>query len=102
MKLLRVNSWWNTIVPQVLGWIYFSMLTKVVYLTQNPELRGTTLTAKTDITRYVLFFLALISIAAFGYLLNDICDIESDTIAGKPNSLTRFTPMWRLDRKSTR
>jgi len=96
MKLLRLNSWWNTIVPQVLGWVYFSMLTKIFFVAEHPGTHGITLTAKVDLARYALFFIALIAIAAFGYLLNDLCDVEADTKAGKPNGLAGFALFLRL------
>src|ERR1043165_4759514 len=43
-----------------------------------------------------LFFVTLISTAAFGYLLNDFCDIKSDNIAGKANSLQQIAPWFRV------
>lgn len=96
MKFLRINAWWNTIVPQVLGWIYFSMLTKVYFAAEHPGIHGATLTSKIDIARYVLFFVALVSIASFGYLLNDLCDVEADTKSGKSNGLARFNLLLRV------
>ena len=96
MKLLRINSWWNTIVPQVLGWIYFSMLSKLFFAAQHPASPPVILTSKIDIARYALFFIALVSIAAFGYLLNDLCDVEADALAGKSNNLTDFALIWRI------
>ena len=89
MKLLRVNSWWNTIVPQVLGWIYFCVLTLTVFGNNSPsDYTGI-------IQSSVLFFIALISISSFGYLFNDWCDIEADAQAGKPNSLAAFHTGYR-------
>ena len=96
MKLLRINAWWNTIVPQVLGWVYFCMLTKVFYVVEHPGSPFVSFTTQPDIAKYILFFIALVSIAAFGYLLNDLCDVEADAAAGKHNSLTDFVLLWRI------
>ena len=43
-----------------------------------------------------LFFIALIGIAAFGYLFNDLCDVDPDTIAGKDNRLARLKFTYRI------
>ncbi len=69
-------------VPQVLSWVYFSWLIDPSYNNRIPFHK-----VNSD---FFLFFLALVSISAFGYLLNDLFDVESDAIAGKQNSLSRF------------
>jgi len=96
LRLVRINSWWNTIVPQVLGWVYFSILTKIFFAAEHRGAHGVSLYAKADIARYILFFIALVSIAAFGYLLNDLCDIEADTKSGKPNHLAGLDVAKRI------
>lgn len=79
MKVFRGNVWWSTIVPQVLGWIYFCLL--VIEL--QPQFFSS--------TRFVLFFVSLISLAGFGYALNDFFDRESDAVAGKKNLLVQYS-----------
>ncbi len=83
MKLLRTNIWWNAVVPQVLGWVYFAMLAGASPLTINWKL-------------LILFFIATISIAAFGYLINDFFDVDVDAIAGKKNALAAFSVPLRI------
>jgi 4-hydroxybenzoate polyprenyltransferase len=83
-------------VPQVLGWVYFSILTKIFFAAEHRGTHGVSLYAKADIARYILFFIALVSIAAFGYLLNDLCDVEADTKSGKPNGLAGFVLLLRI------
>lgn len=83
-------------MPQVLGWIYFSLLTNIFFVAGHPGKHGVSLYAKADIARYILFFIALVAIAAFGYLLNDLCDVEADTRAGKPNGLAGFVLAFRI------
>lgn len=82
-------------MPQVLGWIYFSMIPVIVRVQQLDH---------SYLYQYVrfytmrgsLFFLALIGIATFGYLFNDFCDVESDAAAGKPNRLAVFKAPTRM------
>ena len=83
MKLLRTNIWWNAVVPQILGWVYFALLADEGPLNRSWELP-------------ILFFVATISIAAFGYLLNDFFDIVADAIAGKKNALASFSAPVRV------
>ena len=83
MTIFRANTWWNAIVPQVLGWIYFCALLDPTNVTVDRQ-------------RVLLFFLSLISISAFGYLLNDFFDLRSDEISGKKNSLYGLNPGLRI------
>jgi 4-hydroxybenzoate polyprenyltransferase len=83
--MLRFNNWWSIIIPQILGWIYFC------------ELTADRSFLIADWGRVLLFVLGVISIASFGYVLNDYCDIESDKISGKKNSLSKVNrPMRNL------
>ena len=76
-------------MPQVLGWIYFCVLTfKVINPWSASNYTGLALAS-------VLFFIALVSISSFGYLFNDWCDIETDAQAGKANSLAAFNTDYR-------
>lgn len=74
-------------MPQVLGWVYFNLL-----LSNSPDLAPATWW----IDVVMVFFLALVSISVFGYLFNDLCDVEGDKIAGKPNALGGFHPLRRI------
>lgn len=90
LKLLRANLWWNAVVPQVLGWVYFSML----YVADNTlrRFQGCSPPLETDAAIYLLFFVSLIGISSFGYLFNDWCDKEADKAAGKTNLLAAYKP----------
>ena len=64
LKLFRTNTWWNAVVPQVLGWMYMCMreeTTQDVSFTKELAL---------------FFFVALISISVFGYLY----DLDQSTL----------------------
>ena len=82
-KIVRFNNWWSIIIPQILGWIYFCEITA-----SHPFLME-------DSRRVGLFFLGVIAIAAFGYLFNDYCDVDSDRISGKKNLLENFNRATR-------
>ena len=83
LKLFRTNTWWNAVVPQVLGWMYLCIRLDV----HGPDIR---------MRDVMLFFVALVSISTFGYLFNDLCDVESDKKAGKKNTLGKFPFTVRL------
>lgn len=89
MKILRANIWWNAIVPQVLGWIYFCWLFNGIELFKD-------IYPSFFLLRVLCFFISLISISAFGYLLNDWCDVETDAATGKVNHLSNLKPVWRF------
>ncbi len=83
LKLFRFKRWWSVIPPQVLGWLYFCLLyNKVNVLNYEYGL--------------IYFFVALVSTAAFGYLFNDWCDIESDSLTNKKNSLAAFSKLQQF------
>ncbi|MBS1612382.1 MAG: UbiA family prenyltransferase [Bacteroidetes bacterium] len=84
LKLFRTNTWWNAVVPQVLGWMYMCFL--------YPEMRH----VKEHWFLVLGFFVSLICISVFGYLFNDLCDVESDAKAGKRNVLGELTLPVRL------
>lgn len=89
MKLFRANTWWNAIVPQVLGWMYFCWLCNGAQL-------GRFIYTYEYLFFVFCFFVSLISISAFGYLFNDWCDIKSDAIAGKKNRLASLNPILQI------
>lgn len=70
-------------VPQVLGWVYFALLASDVLHKDYGLHLG-------------LFFCATISISAFGYLLNDFFDVQSDLLAGKKNVLATYRMPTRI------
>lgn len=72
-------------MPQVLGWIYFC------WLYNNPD-AAQFFVFERDIIALVAYFISLISISAFGYLLNDWCDVNTDAVSGKENRLSKLKP----------
>ncbi|MFN8286864.1 MAG: UbiA family prenyltransferase [Chitinophagales bacterium] len=82
-KLFRSNIWWVAVVPQVLGWVYFCILDGTFHFPEQLQSFG-------------FFFLALVTTSAFGYLFNDLCDVEADKAAGKSNSLGKLSFGLRL------
>jgi SAM-dependent methyltransferase/4-hydroxybenzoate polyprenyltransferase/predicted nucleic acid-binding Zn-ribbon protein len=82
-KLIRSQEWWLYKIAPLLTIAYAETL-----LLQLPPTTATltTLTALLSIT----------SVAAYGYFLNDICDIESDQKANKPNAAAQLHPWQRL------
>lgn len=89
LKIFRTNIWWNVVVPQVLGWIYFCWLCNGINIFQD-------IYPSFFIFGIGAFFISLISISAFGYLFNDWCDAKSDLVAGKKNLLSTLNPAWQF------
>lgn len=80
-------------MPQIFGWLYFSLIALQLCNEHNVYLMPL---GRSFITSILLFFVALIGITSFGYLFNDWCDIKSDIISGKKNSLAFRSPVARL------
>jgi 4-hydroxybenzoate polyprenyltransferase len=71
-KLIRLSDWKNYIIPFLSGAIFIS-----VYLNEIPFIRALKFTG--------LLLASIIGIAAYGYLLNNLYDLEEDRRAGKIN-----------------
>ncbi|MCT7958963.1 phytanoyl-CoA dioxygenase family protein [Laspinema palackyanum] len=83
LKLVRFQEWWLYKIAPLLTIAYAeTLLLQLPPTTATP----TTLTA----------LLSIASVAAYGYLLNDICDIETDQKANKPNAAANLQPWQRL------
>ena len=82
-------------MPQVLGWVYFSFLNALSLLMQDPTVRVSGVSVRTMFSGSPPFFIALIAIATFGYLFNDLCDVKADLISGKTNNLSGIKPFIR-------
>lgn len=82
-NFLRIQLWWNHIVPTILTVVYFLLIKSESF---DPQV----------LFPLVYFLFSIIGIAAFGYFLNDWTDIESDRIAGKSNSAIKLKPFQRL------
>ena len=82
-KLIRSREWWLYKIAPLLSIACAETLFLQLLPTQA------TLTALTAL-------LSIASVAAYGYLLNDICDIESDRKANKPNAAANLQSWQRL------
>jgi 4-hydroxybenzoate polyprenyltransferase len=73
LKKLRIQLWWNHIIPPIIASIYFVIWYADFY---EPILW----------LNILLFISFLFGCAGFGYFINDVFDIEVDYLAGKSNS----------------
>lgn len=82
-KKLRIQLWWNHIVPPIIATIYYVVWKSDVFI---PSFW----------LYLLLFIISLTGFAAFGYFLNDISDIETDRLAGKHNSAATLNSTVRI------
>src|SRR5215472_5907911 len=50
---------------------------------------------RTSLAKFFLILGSISCLAAFGYLVNDLSDLEADRHAGKANALDRLSPIQR-------
>ena len=74
-SLVRSGQWWDHKVPPLVAAAALTVLPAT-----DPGGRGL-------IRDLVLFIVAAIGVAAFGHVVNDLADIRTDELAGKPNQL---------------
>lgn len=79
---LRFGDWWPRLVPVVASCFYATLLLGADLRTMGRQLPW--------------FLLALVSIAAFGYTLNDCWDADSDSRAGRANAQRGLSRLSRL------
>lgn len=80
--IFRVSDWWGYIFPPVLGVIYAFQ-----YMSQ---------TKPNEFFEILLaFFISVIGSASFGFLINDISDIESDKLSQKRNYSAQLSKIWQ-------
>lgn len=77
-QIIRIPEWWDYIIPRYLGIVYFLIF-------------HFDLTYDKGFTIYILFIAILFFTASFGYLLNEITDLQEDQKAGKKNRTERLT-----------
>ncbi|MGB0563767.1 MAG: UbiA family prenyltransferase, partial [Spirulinaceae cyanobacterium] len=83
LKLSRSQEWWLYKIAPLLGIACAQTL-----ILQLPPGLATVST--------LIAFLSIASVAAYGYLLNDIYDIEGDRQANKPNAAAKLQPWQRV------
>lgn len=77
----RASEWWSYKIPPLLAIAYAFILTSG-------------LDAATASVRLVAAIVSIVAVAAYGYVVNDCFDVESDRRAGKTNQMARW-PVWR-------
>lgn len=77
----RTGDWWDSKIPPVLAFCYASVL--LYDVPPAAAVRGISL----------ILFVGLCA-GSYGYLINDLFDIEADRQAGKQNPLSRL-PSWQ-------
>ncbi|MDY6782551.1 MAG: tetratricopeptide repeat protein [Cyanobacteriota bacterium] len=82
-RLVRSREWWLYKIAPLLS----IACAETLFLQLPPT--AATLTTLTAL-------ISIASVAAYGYLLNDICDIEADQKANKPNAAANLQPWQRL------
>ena len=80
-KIIRASEWWLYKIAPLLAIAYAEIL-----LIHLPPLQS--------VTTVLTFLLSISSVAAYGYIVNDLFDIEVDRKAGKSNAMAQFLP-WR-------
>ena len=83
LKLIRIKSWWDYLVPSFLGIFYISIYIFNIGFSRAAIFSG-------------LFLINIIGTASFGYLLNDITDQEEDRKAGKMNPSGQHSSFFNL------
>ncbi|EHP38506.1 UbiA prenyltransferase [Cupriavidus basilensis OR16] len=81
-ELIRFDHWWYSKMPPLLAVGYLCILQFGLGPGQSAVLLPS------------LFF-SIACVAAYGHVINDIFDIESDRRAGKPNAIERLRPGQR-------
>ena len=81
-NVLRLNDWWNFVVPPCLSFIYLMIYLKSISFNDS-------------IAYIVLLLISILGIAGYGYFLNDVCDIEFDRLAGKKNIASKLSVFSR-------
>lgn len=82
-KIIRASEWWLYKIAPLLAVAYAEIL-----LIHLPRFQS--------IITVLTFLLSISSVAAYGYIVNDIFDIEVDCKAGKSNAMAQFLPWQRF------
>ena len=83
LKMIRASEWWLYKITPLLAIAYAE-----IFLIHIPPLQS--------IITVLTFLLSISSVAAYGYIVNDIFDIEVDRKAGKSNAMAQFLPWQRF------
>lgn len=81
-KSIRIKDWWNYILPPVVGFYGWGLYQSGLPFADS-------------IFLFAGFLLLTISVASFGFYLNEWTDIKDDMAAGKTNTLSELTESIR-------
>lgn len=81
--LIRGGEWWAHMVGPIWAFAYLQIGWRQV----EPGVGA---------TRLIALLASATALAAYGFCVNDACDIESDRRAGKRNALGRLSPVGRI------
>jgi len=79
----RIKNWWNYKIPPLLGIAYALLLLGDYTIAQAAKIVAVIISTS-------------IGAAGYGHFINDICDIETDQKANKPNAAAQLQPWQRL------
>ncbi|MBD2451337.1 tetratricopeptide repeat protein [Nostoc sp. FACHB-152] len=82
-KIIRASEWWLYKIAPLTAIAYAE-----IFLIKIPPLKS--------ITTVLTCLLSIFSVGAYGYLINDIFDIEVDRKAAKSNAMAQFQPWQRF------
>ncbi|MCC6582315.1 MAG: hypothetical protein IT271_01295 [Chitinophagales bacterium] len=83
INYIRIKDWWNYILPPVLCFFYAGLLVHPVPF-------------QLIFKYYILFLILTISIAAYGFFINEWCDMDDDLAASKNNILANTSLLTRI------
>jgi 4-hydroxybenzoate polyprenyltransferase len=78
-QIIRFDNWWFAKIPPLLAAAYLSILLGGLDLGRAVPLLG-------------CFVLSIACVASYGHVVNDLFDVEADTLAGKPNAVVDLGP----------
>lgn len=82
LRSIRIKDWWDFILPPVLGFYGWGLYQADIAFADSVFLSAG-------------FLLLTVSVASFGFFINEWTDIKDDTAAGKSNAVSELTVRTR-------
>lgn len=82
-NLARTSEWFQWKIPPLLAAGY-----AVIFINDLPF--------SSDILDLALLIISICMVGAYGYIINDVFDIEQDLAAGKKNTMVKLSPFMRF------
>jgi len=83
LGFIRFYTWWNYKLPPLFGIAFFFILCTHLSFTEALQ-------------RLAILIICMIGTAGFGHYLNDLTDIETDRISGKPNKAAGHSTVRKI------